>query len=234
MSVESYQRASTQPSVYEGLPEAWFDSTAIIGESRDFRAPYAFKETWQNIVTDLERIDDPTAEEYPQSWWQGEAVCWPPPYESKGYLGAVYKNFKHTQDLIVYWDDARYYDVIDTLDTVPGASILKAIVEAQAYRGYRQEALHKPNIEISVETRPVLSENKPLEQQIKRYKKRDNVPQHTLRLPFSTVRYVWTPQRDAFLADYSLRPNMPGNPAEVSTDEFFEIARVIAALIIAE
>lgn len=234
MSAESHPHVPSQPSAYEGLPEAWFDSSANIGEPRQFRAPYAFNEVWQEIVTDLEQLEDSAYPGCPQLQWHTEVTHWPRGYDCTTYLGATFKNNADTQSLFAYWDNTYHHDIIDTLNEIPGTSILKAIVGAHAYHTYRKEPLQLSYLELYTQRQPVLSSNKPLNQQINRYKKRENVPQNVLRLPLSGVDYVWTPQRDAFLADYSLRPNALGNPAEVSTDEFFEIARAIAALIVAE
>lgn len=230
MPVESYLRAPSQPSVYEGLPEAWFDSTANIGEPRQFRPPYAFNETWQEIVADFNQSEDPTPGQSLESKWRAEVTCWPRCHDDATYLGATFISNKQGQRLYAYWNNAYYHDVIDTLDEVPGTAILKAIVNAQAYRVYRQELTAMSIMELYVQTRPVLSSNKPLEQHISRYKKRENVPAHRLTLPIRSPDYLWVPQRDAFLADYRNHPNAPGDPAEVSTDEFFAIARAIVAL----
>ena len=200
---------------------------------RQFRPPYAFKDTWQEIVADMESSINPTPIErsYTQLWASRE-ITWPCTLRPTTYLGAGFRGDEVGQQFTAQWDTARYHDVVDTLDEIPGTSVLKAIIQADTYRTYRQTEIQTiSSIIIDATLRPVLSENKPLAQQVSRYKRRENVPEHSLWLPFISVNYIWTPMRDAFLADYSSRPTMLGSPAEVLTDDFFDIVRSLARLI---
>lgn len=225
------------PSVYGDIPDAWFTIEDCEREDRHFKPPYAFYDTWQEISTSIEELADTAKKPYIlMQKWQTEATIWPTPSPHSTYLGTRYDRDTHSQRLITYWNNAHHYDIMDTLDGIPGTSILKAIVQADAYRDYgsRNFLQHSRNIRLDVSLQPVLSDNKPIKKHVSRYTNRENVPIHTIRLPFSSIGYVWTPQRDAFLADYSNNPNTPGSPAEIRTDEFFDIARAIALLMRAE
>lgn len=232
MSPESQPYAPGESSTYEGIPHAWFDSTGSARELRQFRPPYAFNDMWEEIVTNIGPHDCRVgAGQYPVQAWRTENTVWPRRYDITSHLVASLQEDETRQHLTVYWNNAYYHDVMDTLEEVPGTSILKAIVDATAYRAYHQDWPRHSAVELNVSRQRVLPEDAPLKKQMNRYRKRENVPCNTLSLPLSPVHYVWTPQRDAFLADYSFRRRLIGTPAEVMTDEFFDIARAITALM---